>query len=154
AHQRCPDLSEEALRNVALEPTAENTLLLYDNPDLGVRFMYPRRWRVASVRGRQVALDETNGSGLLLTLEPPAQVPSGAQFLAESRAWLQQQNAKVFQIDPPRRLPAGRHEMEQFACDVELMGQRVFLDYYVLRQELGGATLAARLLPADRDGLR
>ena len=31
------------LRGVALEPSADNTLLLYDNPDMGVRFLHPRR---------------------------------------------------------------------------------------------------------------
>ena len=32
----------------ALEPNADNTLLLYDNPELGIRFLYPRRWHVGS----------------------------------------------------------------------------------------------------------
>src|SRR5207248_8936906 len=50
------DLSDTALKGVALEPDADNTLLLYDNPDLGVRFLHPRRWRLAEVRGSQVAL--------------------------------------------------------------------------------------------------
>src|SRR5262249_5996323 len=44
AQQRCRDLSDDALKGVALEPNADNTLLLYDDPELGVRFLYPRRW--------------------------------------------------------------------------------------------------------------
>ena len=59
------DLGDEALKGVALEPNAENTLLLYDNPDFGVRFVYPRRWHPAAVRGSQLALDGADGSGLL-----------------------------------------------------------------------------------------
>ena len=59
------DLSDDALKGVALEPNAENTLLLYDNPDFGVRFLYPRRWHVGAVHGSQLALDGADGSGLL-----------------------------------------------------------------------------------------
>jgi hypothetical protein len=151
AHVRRPELSDEALRGLTLDPTAENTLLLYDNPDLGVRFLHPRRWRVAGVRGRQVTLDEAKGSGLLLTLEPLAQVPTAAAYLAESRAWLVQQKAKEFRVESPRRLGS---DVEQFAIEAELGGQRVLLDYYVVRQAAAGATLAARLLPEELGKLR
>jgi hypothetical protein len=151
AHARCKELSDEGLRGVAVEPDDDNTLLLYDNPDLGVRFLHPRRWRMAGVRGRQVALDAADGSGLLLTLEPPARVPTGAQFLAESRDYLQKQQARVLRADPPRPVQAG---LEQFALEVEVMKQRVVMEYYVVKQPAGGATLAARLLPADLAALR
>jgi hypothetical protein len=154
------ELSDEALRGVAVEPNADNTLLLYDNPDLGLRFLYPRRWRVAAVaRGNQVTLDGADGSGLLLTVEPPAQVPTGNQFLGESRAWLQSQKARVLQVTlpaavPPRGGEAPPSVLEHFTVEAEIKGQRVFLDYYVSRQAAGGVTLAARLLPADLAGLR
>lgn len=154
AHQRSADLSEEAWRNVPQEPNAENTQLLYDNPDLGVRLLYPRRWRVAGVRGRQLAIDEVNGSGLLLTLEPPARVPLAAQFLAESRNYLQQQKAKVLRVDAPRRLQGTPREMDYFAIDIEAMNQRATMDYYIVRQGEGGVVLAARLLPNDLANLR
>jgi hypothetical protein len=152
--QRCPDLSDEALKGVPLEPDADHTLLLYDNPDLGVRFLYPRRWRVAGVRGQQVAVDEANGSGLLLTLEPPARVPTGAQFFTEARTWMVQQKAKVRRTEPPRRLQDAPRELEQFTIEAEAAGQPFVMDYFVVRQPPGGATLAARLLPADLAGLQ
>jgi hypothetical protein len=154
AHQRHADLSDEALRGVVLEPNDENTQLLYDNPDLGVRFLHPRRWRVAGVRGQQVALDEAKGSGLLLTLEAAGKAPTGAQFLAESTDWLQKQKARVFRTEQPRRLQAPPQELEHFAIDAEVMGQRALLDYYVIRQAAGGATIAARLLTDDLAALR
>jgi hypothetical protein len=143
------ELSDAALRGLALEPSAQNTLLLYDNPDLAVRFLYPRRWRVAGVHGRQLAVDESRGSGLLLTVEPPARVPTGEQYLQESRAYLQQQKAKVLQVEPARLLLKGPPAVEQFALELELGGQRARMEYYVVRDVSGGATVAARLLPAD-----
>ena len=71
------DLGTDALKGVPLEPNADNTRLLYDNPDFGVRFLYPRRWHIGAVRGSQVALDGADGSGLLITLDTPARTPTG-----------------------------------------------------------------------------
>ena len=148
-NQRTSELSDNSLRGLRLEPTEENTRLLYDNPDLGVRFLYPRRWKVMGVRGRQVAVDDANGNGLLLTMEPAAQVPTGAQYLQESQEWLKQQKAKILRVDSPRRLAADRGELEHFILEVQLPAQKVFMDYYVARQALGGATVAARLLTSN-----
>jgi hypothetical protein len=147
------DLSDEALRGIGLEPTAENTELLYDNPDLGIRFLHPRRWRVGAVRGTQLTLDETNGSGLLLTVEPADRVPTVAQYLAESRDFLEKQKMRVLRMEAPRRV-AAVPEVDTFALETEASGQRVLLEYYVSRQPSGGMTLAARLLPADLPALR
>ena len=80
ANTRSPVLSDTALKDVATEPNADNTRLLYDNRELGVRFLYPRRWHVASVRGSQVTLDSADGSGLLVTLDPLTRAPTGAAF--------------------------------------------------------------------------
>jgi hypothetical protein len=154
AHTRIADLSNEAIKGVTLEANAENTLLLYDNPELGIRLLYPRRWRVAGVQGRQLALDEANGSGLLFTLEPSARVPTGDQFLTESRNFLQQQKAKILRTEPPRRVQPPPQELDHFGLEAEVSGQRVWLDYYVIRQGSGGATLAARLLPSDLAALQ
>ncbi len=148
-----PALSDEALRGLTLEPNADNTLLLYDNPDLKLRFLYPRRWRVAGVRGPQVTLDGADGSGLLITVDTPARLPTGEQFLAESRDWLSKQKARVLRIDPPRRLP-DNPALEHFALEAEMGGQKFVMDYYIVRQDSGGATLAARLLPADLAALQ
>ncbi len=152
APRTSPDLSDQALRGVELEPSVQNSLLLYENPGLGIRFLYPRRWRVAGVRGRQLGVDEANGSGLLITLDPPDRVPSAAQYMAEARAFLEGQKARILRADPPRR--AAAPGIEQFTLEIEVAGQRVVMDYYVIRQARGGATVAARLLPADLSALR
>jgi hypothetical protein len=147
------EVSDEGLKGAALEPDAENSLLLYDNPDLGVKFLYPRRWKVAWVRGNQLALDGADGSGLLMTLEPPARTPTGEQYLAESRDWLKDRKAKILKAEPVKAVQASP-PLEHFALEAEVEGQKVVLDYYVARQADGGATLAARLLPDDLDALK
>jgi hypothetical protein len=143
------ELSDAGLRGISLEPSAGNTLLLYDNADLGIRFLYPRNWRVAGVRGRQVAVDEARGSGLLLTIEPPGRVPTGEQFLQESRAYLQQQKATIQRIEPVQALQKGPPAIDQFALEMTHGGQRARMEYYVVREGAGGATVAARLIPND-----
>jgi hypothetical protein len=143
AHVQPPELADEALRGLTVEPNRENTLLFYDNAELGVRFLYPRRWRVGDIQGRQLAVDESGGGGgVLITLEPLAKVPGSAQYLAEVRDYLTTQKAKILRIEPPRQLGPG---LEYFTLEVEMGGQRLTMDYYLVRQNLGGAVLAARL---------
>lgn len=153
ANTRSPDLSDTALRGVVTEPNDDNTLLLYDNRELGVRFLYPRRWHVASVRGSQVTLDSADGSGLLVTLDSLTRAPTGARFLAESRDWLGKQQARLLRVDPPRTVRPSPI-LEQFTIETEMGKQKFVMDYYVTRQNNGGATLAARLLPRDLAALQ
>jgi hypothetical protein len=148
---RVAGLTDAALKGVALEPNADNTLLLYDNPELGVRLLYPRRWRVAGVRGRQLTLDGADGSGLMLTLDPLARAPTGVSLLAESREFLEKQKARIVTVSPSQRLAAG---LEHCALEVEMGGQKFWMDYFVARQANGGATIAARLPPRDLAALR
>jgi hypothetical protein len=154
ANQRSKDLGDEALKSWSLDPNAENTLLLYDNPDLGVRFLYPRRWKVAGGLGRQVDLDGSDGSGLRITLETAETVPTAKQYLTESRDFLQGQKAKILGLDAPRRLQDAPRELDQFLLDVEIGKDRVTMSYYVARQAKGGATLAARLPTSDLAALK
>jgi hypothetical protein len=145
------ELRDEAVRGLSLEPTAENTLLLYDNPELGVRFLYPRRWRVGVVRGRQVILDEANGNGLLLTVESAGNVPTAAAYLAECQTYLtKEQKARILRTDAPKPLSA---QLEHLGLDVELNGRRERMEYYIVRQTGGGAVLAARFQSKDSPSL-
>jgi hypothetical protein len=142
------ELSDGAIRGVALEPNPDNTLLLYDNPNLGIRFLHPRRWRVGGVRGTQITLDAADGNGLLITVDPPERAVTAGQFLTESREWLTKQKARVLRTQAPRKVE-GVEGLEHFALEAEMGGTKFIMDYYVARQASGGATLAARLLPAD-----
>jgi hypothetical protein len=148
AHTRAAELTDAALKGVATEPNDDNTLLLYDNPDLGARFLYPRRWHVAGVRGTQVTLDAADGNGLLLTLDPLTRAPTGERFLNESREWLSKQQAQLQRVTPPRTVRTSPI-LEHFSLEAKMGEQAFVMDYYVTRQNNGGATLAARLLPRD-----
>ena len=145
------ELADAELRGVSFEPNEENTLLLFEHAELGIRFLYPRRWHVAGVSGRQIALDDKHGNGMLFTVESLARLPTAAQFHQEARNWLTQQKANVYRMDNPKTLAPG---IDNFATDAEINKQRLVLDYYVLRQPVAGATLVARLAPNDLINLR
>jgi hypothetical protein len=144
-----PELRPESLRGLVLDISDDNTLIRYDNPELGVRLVHPRRWRVSDVRVGQLMLEEPKGGGVLVTLEPPARVPTAAQFLEEAQNTVAQKKGKLLGRDDPRRLRGGPQELDQFALSVELDGKRALLDYYVLRQALGGATVFGYLPAGD-----
>ncbi|HEY2783850.1 MAG TPA: hypothetical protein VGJ05_02645 [Fimbriiglobus sp.] len=140
------DLTDKSVQNLELKPTSENTLLFYNNSDLGVRFVYPRSWRVGAVQGNQVTLEQTRkGGGILITMEPPAKLPSAEQFLVEAKDQVKILNGKVFAADKPTKSA----NLDRFGLDAEIKGKKVRLAYAILRNTDGGATFAARLPASD-----
>lgn len=147
---RVPELTAEALRNVDLKPTPDNTLLLYENADLGVKFLYPRRWRVGMVQGRQVTLEEPQGGGILLTVESPAGLPTAAQFQKETQDFLRQQKWTLSASPQLRRVAERPAWVDRFGFDAESGKQAVRMEYAVVTQAEGGTTLAARIPAATK----
>jgi hypothetical protein len=155
ANVRSGDLADDVLARLSLDPNAENTQLLYDDPDLGVRFLYPRRWRVGVVRGRQLDIDEAGGTaGLRITVEPTAKVPTAAQFLAEVKTFLgKQEKVRILHAEPPVRLSAAPQELDSFRVEAEENGRTVVRDHYVLTQSIAGATIAARFTDKEKESV-
>jgi hypothetical protein len=146
------DLSDASLNGLELKPTAENTLLLYEDARLGVRFLYPRGWRVGAVQGKQVTLDHAGGAGMLVTVETAAKVPSAEDYAKEVTAFLQKQKADVVATEKPARVRAEPVQLDRFAIDATLNKELVRLEYAVLKQTDGGVTVAANI-PADAAAL-
>jgi hypothetical protein len=139
------DLPDRSVQGVELRPTPENTLLFYNNSDLGVRFVYPRSWRVGAVQGNQVSLEHNRkGGGILITLEPPGKLPTAEQFVAEAKDQVKVLKGTVTGTDGPRKSGG----LDRFALDARIGGNKVKLAYAILRKEDGGATFAARI-PVD-----
>ncbi len=144
-----PDLRPEALRGVALDPTPENTQLLFHEPGMGVRLVYPRRWTVRQADARQITLDEPGGGGLLITLEPLTQTPSVRDFHTEVTSFLAKQSAKIKRSTPPQQLRGSPDALDHFLFEAEVEKQNLVLDYYVAKQASGGATFAGRYSSKD-----
>jgi len=148
------DLSDDSLKGLELKPTAENTLLLYDDAQLGVRFLYPRGWRVGAVQGKQVTLDHARGSGVLITVEPAAKVPAADDYLKEVSAFLQKEKAQVTATDRPTRVRAEPVQLDRFGLDATFGKEAVRMECAVLRQTDGGVTVSARIPAGDAAALR
>jgi hypothetical protein len=142
------DLSDAAIKDISLEPSDENTRLLFDSEELGVRFMYQRNWRFVRSTGRQLTLDDSHGSGLLITLDNPGTTPPTDKYLRDSIKDLADRGAKVLKKNGPEKVADG---IDRFTLDVQLDKETVAMDYFVIRQDKGGATLASRLPSAHRE---
>lgn len=155
AHIAAPKLADAVARELKLTPDSDNTLLLYDNDDLGLRFLYPRRWRIANVDSltRQVSIDAEGGNGILLTLLGQKDVPTQEQYSKEVQRFIAEQKGQILGTQNPRRVQADP-EVEYFGFEAEMKGQRLELDYYIARQRAGGVALHARLIPENVRDLR
>lgn len=143
------ELSDAAIKDLSLKPTPENSAMLYDNRELGIRFRYSRRWRIGAVQGRQLTLDGPNGGGILITLESTKSLPSAAEFQKESTAFLQKTARNVVVAETIRRV-AERPAIDRFALSATTNDEAIRMEYAVLTNADGtGATLAVRLPGSD-----
>jgi hypothetical protein len=147
------ELSDAGLKGAKLEPDEENTRLLYDNPLQGVRFIYPRSWRIAREADGQIALDSGTGGGLMITLDPAGKTPTLRQLQEESRAWMTKNKGTVLREIPAATLRT-RPRLETFSLETKLDGQNFWMDYYLTDQAEGGASIAVRLLPKELTATR
>ncbi len=148
-----PRLSDESIKGVSLREDTDNTLLLFDDDDLGLRFLYPRRWRVHAKQGRQVMIDADNGNGILLTALSRSDTPTASQLAKESSEFLNGQKARLLGATAPRRIQENP-DVEMFTFEVEMHRERLILDYFIVRDAKAGATLAARIVPQNARELR
>ena len=142
------DIGEAKLAGKELKPNAENSLLLYDNSDLGLKFLYPRRWRVGVLQGRQLTLEEPKGGGILLTVEGVNRLPTVEKYQDEVKAFLAKQQAKIAPMAAPIRTADKPNRIDRFAVDAEMKTGKARLEYAISQGSNGGVMLAARL-PAE-----
>lgn len=149
-----PELGDEIVKSLTLEPNDDNTLLLFREAGLGVEFLYPRRWTVHKADARQIVLDEPGGGGLVITLEPLAQTPTGQDFQLEARKVLDQRGTPPLRQEPVRRLAEDSATLEHFGFEVVIEKTNWLLEYFVSRQRSGGATFMGRWPAKAGSGLQ
>jgi hypothetical protein len=139
------DLSDSSLQGLNLKPTVENCLLLYDNTQLGIRFLYPRGWRVSVVQGRQVTLDHARGAGVFITVEPTSRVPLANEYLKEVSEFLKKEKkAQITGIDNPIRVRS-EPSLDRFGFDAAFGADKLRMECAVWKQADGGITVAASI---------
>lgn len=141
-------ISDSAIKGLDLVPSEENTRLLYDSDETGVRFVHSRNWRVVRTTGRQITLDETGGAGLLITLDTAEVIPATGKYVREAMKELQDRGARLTNRTGPERLADG---IERFTLEAEQGKEQLTMDYMVIKQDKGGATLATRIPIVNRE---
>lgn len=142
-----PSLAEERISKLELSPNDSNTLLLVDGDPKGVRFIHPRRWHVGRATGRQITMDESGGAGILITIEPAKTLPTTNEYLREALKELQSRGGKLTGRTSPKNLT---DLAEMFTFDVEAGKETFTMAYFVIRQGVVGATIAARIPEAGK----
>jgi hypothetical protein len=147
------DLEEAATRNLTLEANETNTLLLYENPELGIEFTFPRRWRVGRIVGQQITLDDPDGSGVLITVEPASRMPTIEAYQKETQEVLAKQQAKITSKSPIRsgNIPFGT--VDTFTYEVDFATEKLAMVYWLMKQKAGGAIVVANLQAKSRAAL-
>ena len=139
------DLSDRALSQLTLEPNVENSRLLFDNPEMGLRFEYPRRWRVGNAEGTRIPIDGPSGAGILLTIQPAAETPTSNQYQAEVLEYIAKQKWPIQNLERPRMVATRPVRIDRFGMDVTTEKEQVRLEYAVILEGTMGATAAVRL---------
>lgn len=140
-----PELSDVQIRSLDCEPKSENTWILHYNPDAGLEMQYPRQWHLQKADHRQLILETADGAGLLVTIEPLAQLPTAAQFQQEAVNALTRQSFRILRRHPVRQIAAPPQAIDHFYFETSATDRTSWVfDYYVNRQRAGGATFAAR----------
>lgn len=148
------DLTDLALTRLTLEANVENTRLLFDNPGLGLKFEYPRRWRVGNAEGDRITIDGPSGAGILLTTQPATKTPSSDQYQTEVRDYVTKQKWPILATERPRIMSSRPVRIDRFGMDVETEKEKVRLEYAIIVEGDIGATFAARLPATQADLLQ
>ena len=139
--------------NLTLDPDEDNTRLLFEDEELGLRFAHSRKWK-PRVDGSQVRLDDLRGNGVVITLDPVARVPTLQQFQNEVRTGIERRKGTVTFVSPMNAVQRQPTAVESLSIEADIPGekgsQRGILLVAVIRDEAFGATLAATLVTNDR----
>jgi hypothetical protein len=149
-----PKLSDAALAGLELKPTPNNTALLYESADLGVRFQYPRNWEITSAKKNLIQLDEETGGRMHVTIDPgPTSTPT--KLRGELLGWLDSQKATVQAAGSPEKVATrGGLAAERFSIRATLGQKSKEWNYIVVRASDRAAALAVNLLEERADVLR
>jgi hypothetical protein len=139
--------------NLVLDPNEDNTRLLFEDDEIGVRFAHSRKWK-PRIEGSQVRLEDLRGNGMVLSIDALNRTPTMQQFLDEARLGIQRRKATVAFVGPKQPVQREPTNVEMLSLDVDMPAdapsQRGIVVLAIVRDEAAGATLAATLLTSDR----
>jgi hypothetical protein len=138
---------------MAVDPDRDNTRLLFEDDETGVRLLYSRNWKPRVETG-QVKLDDLRGNGLVITPDPLKSLPALNQLLNEARSGIERRKGTVTFAGPTQTIQQRPTAVESLTMEASVPSdketKRGTMVLSVIRDEAAGATLAATLVTSDR----
>lgn len=125
---------------MTLEATEENTLLLVQEPRLGVEMVHSRRWVPRPVNDKSWIIDGPSGSGLTIQMESSNNIPPAESVRKQIEATLGRtaQNLKLLP-DPP-----GWQDVQRLSWMGSQNGKEYVFEYFLWKNSNKGAIIAGR----------
>ena len=148
-----PPLIAAGAPGLVVEPSEDNTRLLFDDEESGLSFVHSRRWRTR-IEAPQIKVDDHKGNGFVLTLEPPARMPTIEQFQKEAQGLIVQRKGVILKKSEVKALQFQPYRIDSFTIEADIPTdkevQRTTMFHAVLVAPKGGITVAATLTAGDR----
>jgi hypothetical protein len=149
-----PRLGDTALQGLSLKADSENTALLFDSSQLGVRFLYPRNWELTSVAKSTIQFEEPTGGNMRLTLDSAAN-PSAEKLQAELLTWLKQQKATLQNKETPQAQTLTETlKAERFTVRAQHQEREKEWTYLIVRDADRSVVLATNFIQERADAMR
>jgi hypothetical protein len=130
---------------LTLEANEENTLLLVQEPRIGLEFLHSRRWVPSPVNDQSWRIDGPSGSGLTLQFEPANNIPDMNTVRKPIEATL----SKTVQQLKPLPDPAGWNGVQRLSWTGTQNGKEYVFEYFLYKQGAKGAIVAGRYHAPD-----
>ena len=140
-----PRLRDDALAGLDSKPNRESTAMLFEQKNLGVRFIYPRNWDLGSVKDNLIQLEDPTGGGMRLTIDAkPA--PTADKLRGQLLQWLESRKGTVKEATNTKPLPlSGSSKAEQFSVQAVLDEKPREWRYVLVHEGERSASIAAGL---------
>jgi len=125
---------------MTLEPTEENTLLLVQEPRLGVEMVHSRRWVPRPVNDKSWVIDGPSGSGLPIQMESASNIPQAEAIRKQIEATL----GRTAQNLKPLPVPPGWTDVQRLSWMGSQNGKEYVFEYFLWKQGSKGAIIAGR----------
>lgn len=151
-----PPAGIDTLVGLAVDPTEDNTRLLFEDEHTGVRLEHLRKWK-PGVEGGQVKLIDGRGNGIIITPEAANRLPALKQLRSQVTMDIERRKGTVGFVSSDRLVQRSPTEVQTVAMDADLPAekdtQRAIILLGVTKDGSDGATLAATLVTSDRTPL-
>jgi len=127
-------------KGMSLEPTEENTLLLVQEPHLGVEMVHSRRWVPRPVSDKSWIIDGPSGSGLTIQMESASNIPPADSVRKQIEATL----GRTAQNLKPLPDPTGWTDVQRLSWTGSQNGKEFVFEYFLWKHGNKGAIIAGR----------